>query len=61
VYGDDTGYAKADLVSAGGNRVLEFLRETDLHPGLHDLRPGRQRDAVRGDRECAEERGDDDD
>ena len=32
VYGDDANYAKADLVSAGGNRVLEFLRETDDSP-----------------------------
>jgi cytochrome c len=32
VYGDDANYAKADLVSAGGNRVLEFLRETDNSP-----------------------------
>ena len=29
VYGDDANYAKADLVSAGGNRVMEFLRETN--------------------------------
>jgi cytochrome c len=32
VYGDDANYAKADLVSANGNRVLEFLRESDNAP-----------------------------
>ena len=33
VYGDDANYVKGDLVSAGGNRVLEFLWETDDAPG----------------------------
>ena len=33
VYGDDANYIKADLVSANGNRVLEFLFENDDAPG----------------------------
>lgn len=33
VYGDDANYVKADLVSAGGNRVLEFLFEVGDAPG----------------------------
>ena len=32
MYGDDANYAKADLVSANGNRVLEFLRESNNVP-----------------------------